>query len=77
MEKSRLVLYQDGSFHACTDESAFEKYVGDQLDPQYGRYMAWVLLSVGAENLPKAACVCSGDVPESPTGQGLTPNYQG
>ena len=68
MEKSRLVSFQDGSFHACTDECAFEKYVGEQLAPKYGRYMAWVLFSVGAENLVKAACVCSGCVPESPTG---------
>ena len=68
MEKSRLVLYQGGSFHACTDESAFEKYVSEKLDPQYGRYMAWLLFSVGAENLAKAACVCAGVVRESPTG---------
>ena len=34
------------------------KYVGEKLDPQYGRYMAWLLFSVGAENLAKAAaCV--------------------
>ena len=68
MEKSRLVLYQGGSFHACTDESAFEKYVGEKLDPQYGRYMAWLMFSVGAENLAKAACVCAAVVRESPTG---------
>ena len=68
IEKSHLVLFQDASFHACTDECAFEEYVGEQLDPQYGRYMAWVLFSVGAENLVKGACVCSGRVPESPTG---------
>ena len=68
MGKSRLVLYQGGSFHACTNESAFEKYVGEKLDPQYGRYMAWLLFSVGAENLAKAACVCAGVVRESPTG---------
>ena len=68
MEKSHLVLFKDGNFHACTNECAFEKYVGEQLDPQYGRYMAWVLFSVGAENLAKAACVCLGCVPKSPTG---------
>ena len=46
----------------------FEKYVSEQLDPQYGRYIAWVLFSVGAENLAKAACVCSGCVPVSSDG---------
>ena len=68
MEKSRLVLYQGCRFRACTDESAFEKYVVEELDPQFGRYMAWLLFSVGAENLAKAACVCTGVVRESPTG---------
>ena len=68
MEKSCLVLYQGSSFHACTDESAFEEYVSEKLDPQFGRYMAWLLFSVGAENLAKAACVCTGIVRESPTG---------
>ena len=68
MEKSRLVLFRDGNFHARTDECEFEKNVAEQLDPQYGRYMAWVLFSVGAENLAKAACLCTGVVPVSPTG---------
>ena len=68
MEKSCLVLYQADSFHACTDESAFEQYVSEEIDPQFGRYIAWLLFSVGAENLVKAACLCTGTIPVSPTG---------
>lgn len=67
-EKSHLVLLREGSFHAFTPESEFEKEVSEKLDPQYGRYIAWLLFSVGAENLAKASCVCAGIVRESPTG---------
>ena len=68
MEKSCLVLYQENGFHACSDQSAFEQYVNEELDPQFGRYIAWLLFSVGAENLAKAACLCTGTVAVSPTG---------
>ena len=34
-----------------TDDSEFEKYLKAEFHPKLGRYMAWVLFSVGAENL--------------------------
>ena len=34
--------------------------------PEFGRYIAWVLFSVGAENLVKAACLCNGVGPKPP-----------
>ena len=38
----------------------FEKYWKEEFHSIFGRYMVWVLFSVGAENLAKAACVCNG-----------------
>ena len=45
--------------HPAEDDSEFEKYSRTKFDPAYGRYMCWLLFSVGAENLAKAACVCN------------------
>ena len=42
------------------DDSEFENYWKEEFHSIFGRYMAWVLFSVGAENLAKAACVCNG-----------------
>ena len=44
------------------DDSEFEEYWREEFHSEFGRYMAWVLFSVGAENLAKAACVCNGIV---------------
>ncbi len=64
LEKSGLVRYcaQDQRFYSCNDEAAFEKYHKSKFHEELGRYMAWVLFSVGAENLAKASCVCAGKI---------------
>lgn len=60
IEKSGLSIYRASRFVACEDKEAFDKYWQDGFDHRFGRYMAWVLFGVGAENLAKAACVCNG-----------------
>lgn len=60
LTKSGLAHYSGRHFVACNDERRFEEYWKTELHPEFGRYMAWILFSVGAENLAKAACVCSG-----------------
>ncbi len=62
IEKSGLANYPGQEFVACEDEATFKKYWKENFHQEFGRYMAWVLFSVGAENLAKAACVCSGVV---------------
>ena len=62
VEKSRLAHFSGLNFAACENKAALEEYWCSEFHPEFGRYMAWVLLSVGAENLAKAACVCSGIV---------------
>ena len=37
----------------------FEQFWKSKFHQEFGRYIAWVLFSVGAENLAKAACVCN------------------
>ena len=59
VEKSGLANYCGQCFVACDNEAAFNRYWQDEFHPEFGRYMAWVLFSVGAENLAKAACVCN------------------
>ena len=59
VEKSGLATYCGQDFVACDDESAFNKYWKENFHQEFGRYMAWVLFLVGAENLAKAACVCN------------------
>ena len=67
MEKSHLVKYEGGQFTVRHDNSdAFDKCVRTAFGEEHGRYIAWVLFSVGAENLVKAACVCSKVVQEDP-----------
>ena len=56
--KSGLVGFSRNCFVAKEPEKEFEKYWARDFDPEYGRYMAWVWFSVGAENLLKAALVC-------------------
>ena len=60
--KSGLAKYSGAYFVACDDEAGFDEYWKREFHPEFGRYMAWVLFSVGAENLAKAACVCNGVV---------------
>ena len=57
--KSGLVQFEDRAFMGKEDDGEFEQYWG-HFDERFGRYMAWVWFSVGAENLAKAALVCSG-----------------
>ena len=62
LEKSRLAHYNGQHFVASDDKARFDEYWKVEFHPEFGRYMAWVLFSVGAENLAKAACVCNGAV---------------
>ena len=41
------------------EDYEFEEHWKREFHSKFGRYMAWVLFSVGAENLAKAACVCN------------------
>ena len=59
VEKSGLARYCGPYFVACENKAAFDEYWQEEFDAKFGRYMAWVLFSVGAENLAKAACVCN------------------
>ena len=56
---SGLVLFDAHSFAGREDDSEFKQYAGC-FHERFGRYMAWVWVSVGAENLAKAALVCNG-----------------
>ena len=58
--KSGLAHHNGQHFVACNDKLRFDKYWEATFHREFGRYMAWVLFSVGAENLAKAACVCNG-----------------
>ena len=65
--KSGLVRWNDqtGMFapkYPSNNDSEFEKCCKARFHQDYGRYIAWVLFSVGAENLVKAACECNGVV---------------
>ena len=62
--KSGLIRWDGETFvpvYTDNDDSKFKKYCKEQFHPRFGRYMAWVLFSIGAENLVKAAYVCSKD----------------
>ena len=59
VEKSGLARYSGPYFVACEDREGFNEYWKEGFHPTFGRYMAWVLFVVGAENLAKAACVCN------------------
>lgn len=59
VEKSGLASYNGSQFVACDNEESFDKHWKEVFHPTFGRYMAWVLFSVGAESLAKAACVCN------------------
>ena len=48
--------------YQCDDDREFEEFLKAKFHPDFGRYMAWVLFAVGAENLVKAACECNGVV---------------
>ena len=56
--KSGLVSYSGSDFVANDNECEFENYWARTFDAEFGRYMAWVWFSVGAENLVKSALVC-------------------
>ena len=60
LEKSQLVLYTGQSFKGNSNYDKVKKHWCKNFDPQFGRYMAWVWFSVGAENLAKAALTCNG-----------------
>ena len=56
---SGLVRYSHDTFVCNSDEEDLERRWGEDFDQDFGRYMAWVWFSVGAENLAKAALVCN------------------
>ena len=58
VEKSGLAHYSGSAFVVCDSKARFDHYWRKTFHPELGRYMAWVLFSVGAQNLAKAACVC-------------------
>ena len=66
LENSGLVSYCGHSFVCKSHEDDIEEYWEENFDPKFGRYMAWVWFSVGAENLVKAALVCNGLVKGKP-----------
>ena len=59
LEKSQLVLYTGQFFEGSSNYDQVEKHWCKNFDPHFGRYMAWVWFSVGAENLAKAALTCN------------------
>ena len=59
MEGSGLVWYSNDTFECNSDEEGLEECWRENFDQDFGRYMAWVWFSVGAENLVKAALVCN------------------
>ena len=69
--KSGLVCWDDQNFafapkYQGDNDSDFEKCWKKTFHPKFGRYIAWVLFSVGSENLVKAACLCNGVGPKPP-----------
>ena len=59
LEGSGLVRYSMDTFHCNSDQEGLERRWREDFDQDFGRYMAWVWFSVGAENLVKAALVCN------------------
>ncbi len=70
LEQSGLVVWTaDGDFgskYPGLNDCQFEKCAAKRFGGEFGRYISWVMFSVGAENLAKAACVCNGIVSKSP-----------
>ena len=66
LEGSGLVRYSGDCFVGTGDQEGLEKCWRDKFDQDFGRYMAWVWFSVGAENLAKAALVCNGLLERKP-----------
>ena len=62
LEGSGLVQWTGESFVCNDDEDGLERCWKDSFAPEFGRYMAWVWFSVGAENLAKAALACHDEV---------------
>ena len=60
LEGSGLVHYCGDYFVSNSNEEELEECWRENFDRDFGRYMAWVWFSVGAENLVKAALVCNG-----------------
>jgi hypothetical protein len=59
--ESRLVKWNGFEFEPLFDGNCdcdFEAWLKGAYQHEYGRYISWVLFSVGMENLAKAACVC-------------------
>ena len=76
LKGSGLVQWNGDSFVCNGAEDDLEQCWKDSFDPQFGRYMAWVWFSVGAENLAKAALACH-DLVEKETKELGYPVYPG
>ena len=59
LEGSGLVRDRNDTFVCNSDEEDLERRWREDFDQDFGRYMAWVWFSVGAENPVKAALVCN------------------
>ena len=59
LQGSGLVRYRNDTFACNSDEEGLERRWREDFDQDFGRYMAWVWFSVGAENLAKAALICN------------------
>ena len=64
LRKIGLARWDDQTFafvpmYPGNEDYEFEEHWKEEFHSRFGRYMAWVLFSVGAENLAKAACVCN------------------
>ena len=73
--KSGLVCWDEHAFifapkYQSNDDTAFENWWKKAFHCEFGRYIAWVLFSVGSENLVKAACLCNGVVPKPESTEG-------
>ena len=66
MVNSGLVSYSGNYFVANDKEREVENYWARKFDADFGRYMAWVWFSVGAENLVKSALVCCTSLTRTP-----------
>ena len=51
LAKSGLARFNGQHFVACNDEPRFDKYWKAEFHPEFGRYIVWVLFSVGARKL--------------------------
>ncbi|MCY4365311.1 MAG: hypothetical protein OXE17_03680 [Chloroflexi bacterium] len=70
--ESKLVYWNGIKFEPFFRGSCdcdYEAWLKSAFQHEYGRYISWVLFSVGMENLAKAACVCGNTVHKDSSGK--------